>query len=425
MHTEPFDFTGADGQRLSGRLDVPEGPARATALFAHCFTCTKASVAAVRIARALALRGITVLRFDFTGLGASGGDFADSTFGANVRDIVAAASALASRRGTPPALLVGHSLGGTAMLAAAADIAGARAVATIGSPYDAQHLLRLFKPDDLQRLEADGQAQVDIGGRPFGVKRSLLDDLRRHDPAATLASLRRPLLVLHSPRDTTVDAANAAAIFQAAKHPKSFVSLDDADHLLTREADAVYAADVIAAWASRYVVDSRDAAATLRHAADDGEVVVEDTGVGDFQVDVRAGGARFVADEPIEVGGLGSGPTPYDLLCAGLGACTVMTLRMYARRKGLALTQVRATVGHRREASATPPDVFERRVAINGELTAEQRARLLEIADRCPVHRTLERGAQVHTGWVEPAAPARAEPAGQHAEDMQRATGPA
>jgi uncharacterized OsmC-like protein len=294
-----------------------------------------------------------------------------------------------------------------------------RAVATIAAPFDVAHVTRLIDEGARQRLAADGRAQIDIGGRPFTLARSFLDDLRAHDQGTRIAALDRALLVLHAPQDRIVEIGNATSIFQAARHPKSFVSLDSADHLLSREADARYAADVIAAWASRWLAPDE----ALRHADDDAAVVVEDTGEGDFQVDVRAGGARFVADEPVDAGGLGSGPTPYDLLSAGLGACTVMTLRMYARRKGWALDRVRATVGHRRFAGATPPDGFTRELVVEGDLTDEQRARLLEIADRCPVHRTLEGGARVQTRWASdtsaPEGAAAAETAGAHLHDMQ------
>jgi putative redox protein len=413
MHTDRFEFIGAQGQRLEGRLDLPEKPAQAYALFAHCFTCTKDSIAAVRIARTLAAQGFGVLRFDFTGLGQSGGDFADSTFSGSVQDLLAAARAMQAA-GHVPRLLIGHSLGGAAVLAAAADLPDVQAVATIAAPFDVQHVTRLFG-DGLQQLVDDGEADVKLGGRPFRMRRAFLDDLKAHDQKQRIARLRRALLVLHAPQDDTVSIDNATSIFQAAHHPKSYVSLDDADHLLTRPADAAYAADVIAAWAGRYL----GPLAPLRAAADRGQVVVETTGTGDFQVEVLAGGAHFIADEPVEVGGLGSGPTPYDLLSAGLGACTAMTMRLYAQRKGWPLNGVRVCVGHSRDAGASPPDVFVRDLVIDGDLTAEQHARLVEIAGRCPVHRTLEQGARVHTREVAAieAAPG-AESAGQHAADM-------
>ncbi|WP_064735986.1 bifunctional alpha/beta hydrolase/OsmC family protein [Azohydromonas australica] len=417
MHSKNFEFQGAQGQRLSGRLDLPEGAVRSHALFAHCFTCTKQSLAASRIARALAAQGIGVLRFDFTGLGQSGGDFADSTFSGSVEDLLAAARAMQAA-GIGPRLLIGHSLGGAAALAAAGSLPELKAVATIAAPFDVQHVRQLFG-DGLQALLEQGEAEVRIGGRPFRMRRDFLDDLERHDQRQRIAALRLALLVLHAPLDAIVDIANAGAIFQAAHHPKSFVSLDDADHLLTRAEDAAYAADVIAAWATRYLGKPAP-----RGAAEPGEVVVEDTGEGDFQVGVTAGPAFFVADEPVEVGGVGSGPTPYELVAAGLGACTVMTMRLYARRKGLPLRHVRVRLGHARNAGETPPDVFLRNVTIEGDLSDEQRQRLMEIADRCPVHNTLERGARVQTREVRPPqAPQGLEAAGQHAQDMEADTG--
>ena len=251
VRTERFDFPGAAGQTLSGALDLPAGEARAHALIAHCFSCTKSSLAAVHIARALAAAGVAVLRFDFTGLGLSEGEFANSTFSGNVEDLVAATRAMESA-GRPVRLVIGHSLGGAAALAAAARVGTARAVVTVGAPYDVAHVARLFG-DRLETLLREGEAEVDLGGRPFRMRRSFIDDLASHDQEGRIRDLNRALLVMHSPRDAVVGIENAAAIFQAAHHPKSFVSLDDADHLLTRQADAQYAAEVIAAWASRYV----------------------------------------------------------------------------------------------------------------------------------------------------------------------------
>lgn len=414
MRSDAFDFTGALSQRLSGRLDLPDGPVQGYALFAHCFTCSKNSLAAVRIARALTARGLGVLRFDFTGLGESGGDFGDSTFSGSVQDLLAAASAMQTA-GLPPSLLIGHSLGGAAVLAAAAQLPTVKAVATIAAPFDVQHVTRLFG-DDLQTLLQQGEAEVQLGGRPFKMRRTFIDDLQEHDQREWISTLMRPLLVLHAPQDDTVGIDNAASIFKAARHPKSFVSLDDADHLLTRRADAAYCADVIAAWATRYLGGGE----ALRRADQAGLVIVEETGEGAFQVEVRAGGVSFLADEPTGVGGLGSGPTPYDLLSAGLGACTAMTLRLYARHKGWLLGRVRVCVGHSRAIDSTPSDVFLRDVAVEGDLTSEQRARLMEIAARCPVHRTLERGARVETRQVASMdGPPGVATADQHARDME------
>lgn len=390
MQSRRFDFEGEGGHRLAGTLDLPNGPVRGCALFAHCFTCTKSSLAASRVSRALATLGFATLRFDFTGLGQSGGDFADSSFSGSVSDIRAAADAMRAA-GTPVSLLVGHSLGGAAVLSAAGTIPEVAAVATIGAPADVAHVRRLFL--NVDELMQRGEAEVTIGGRPFRLRRTFIDDLASHDQRSRIAALGKPLLILHAPRDEVVGIENASEIFLAARHPKSFVSLDDADHLLTRPRDAEFAASIIATWAARYLPD----VSAPRTREQSGVVTVVDTGEGDFQVEVTAGGVRFLADEPPEVGGRGSGPTPYDLVAAGLGACTAMTARLYARGKNLPLDRVTVEVGHSRRAGQQPADRFTRRLRFEGGLTDDQRGRLIEIAERCPVHRTLESGAAIET----------------------------
>jgi putative redox protein len=335
-----------------------------------------------------------VLSFDFTGLGHSGGEFADSTFSGNIRDLVAAASAMEAA-GIAPSLLVGHSFGGAAVLATASDLPAVKAVATIAAPFDVNHIKHQFLGGDLAKLEAEGEADVTLGGRPFKIKRGFIDDLALHDQSQCIRQLKGSLLVLHAPLDQYVGIENASMIFEAARHPKSFVSLDAADHLLTNAKDAGYVAEVIAAWASRYLTGDMP----LRTAAQQGYVVVEETGQGAFQVEVSAGGAHFFADEPVEVGGLGSGPTPYDLLSAGLGACTAMTLRLYARGKSFPLDKVRVTVGHMK-VKETPSDRFVREIRLTGAISDDQKQRLLEIADKCPIHRTLN-GAGIETALEE------------------------
>ena len=371
MQTEPIAFTNARGQRLAARLDRPDGAPRAFALFAHCFTCDKTSKAAVRISHALAGLGLAVLRFDFTGLGESEGEL--TGFSGDVQDLLDAAAFMASR-GMAPALLIGHSLGGTAALAAAGDIASAKAVVVIGSPAEPEHVLKLFGAD-LAAIERDGEGVVNIGGRPFTVRRDFMDDARMQGVKARIGALHRSLLILHSPVDAVVGVENATDIFLAARHPKSFVSLDHADHLLTKPADADYAADVIAAWASRYVGAAATPASAPAAAPCVG-VLVEETGAGKFQVGVRIRGTHFVADEPAGVGGLGSGPSPYELVSAGLGACTTMTARLYADRKGWPLQRTRVVVSHDKVDGQTPPDVFRREIAFEGPLDREQIARL-------------------------------------------------
>lgn len=387
MPTRSFEFLNQNGIRLSGSLEMPEGIQRGWALFAHCFTCGKNNLAAVRIARELASVGIGVLRFDFTGLGDSEGSFADASFSLNVQDLVSAADAMQAA-GMPPRLLVGHSLGGSAMLAAAGRIASAHAIATIAAPFDVAQVLHLLDPAGLARLDTEGQAMVQVVGRPMSVGKVFVDDLRKHDSGARIAALRRPLLLLHAPQDRTVDIGNATRIFLAARHPKSFVSLDDADHLLSKREDAEQVARLIATWAARYLPEPP---AGHPFTAD---AEAEETGLGKFQLALRSGGSRWLADEPATAGGLGSGPTPYNLLSSALAACTTMTLRHYADSKGWPVARIRTAVNHRKDKAASTPDVFSRRVSIDGAITQAQRAQLLEIAQRCPVHRTLEGGAR-------------------------------
>jgi putative redox protein len=415
MDTTAFNFASPSGQTLSGRLERPVGPARAWALFAHCFTCSKDSLATRRIARALALRGVGVLRFDFTGLGDSEGEFGGSGFTGDVAELVAAAEAMAAA-GMPPTLLVGHSLGGAAALAAAADLPKVRAVATIAAPFDPGHVTGLLG-DALPLLERDGEAEVSLGGRPFRLRRSFLEGLARSAPAQAIGHLHKALLILHAPRDLIVGIENAEAIFRAARHPKSFVSLDDADHLLTREADAVYAAGVIAAWAVRYF-EPAAVAAVMPPAL---SAVAEPTGEGIFQTRITVGGESVLVDEPPEVGGAGLGPSPYGLLSAALAACTAMTLRLYAQRKGWAPPRVRVEVTHAKSPGEVPPDLFLRRIAILDEVDEMQRIALMSVADRCPVHKTLHDGARIVTEDVDRPQPMPPpEPPGQHVKDMNK-----
>lgn len=401
---ERVTFPGADGSALVGRLHLPAGEPVAYAVFAHCFTCGKDVHAAVRISAALAAQGIATLRFDFTGLGESEGDFAGTTFSGNVKDLVAACDWLRAER-EAPRLLVGHSLGGAAVIAAAPGVPEVRAVATIAAPADPGHVRALLLPA-VAEVEARGEAEVSIAGRPFRIKKDFLDDLARQESGAAIGALGRALMVLHSPADTLVDIDQARRIFQAARHPKSFVSLDGADHLLSSRDDARWAGGLIAAWAARYV--GAPAEPSLPDEAGEpqgGEVIVRGGPTGLAQ-EVLAGKHRLAADEPEALGGTDTGPTPYALLLASLGACTSMTLRMYAERKGWPLEGISVRLRHDRvhakdcadcEADGGFVDEVQRVVSVTGPLDAEQRRRLLEIANKCPVHRTLEGEIKVLT----------------------------
>jgi len=392
-----ISFTNRTGLKLSGNLELPPGGVwQATALFAHCFTCTRNIRAARNITQALAEAGFAVLRFDFTGLGESEGDFADTNFSSNLDDLEDAAKWMAKHYDAPQ-LLVGHSLGGSAVLAVAERLDSVRAVATVAAPAGPDHILKQFG-GQLETIERDGSAKVQLAGRPFRIRKDFVDDARAHSLEDRVRGLRRALLVLHSPIDTTVSIDNAQRIFAAALHPKSFVSLDQADHLLSSEADSRYAGTMIAAWACRFLQFKEPELSTgarVSGRTDDG-----------FLCRVQAGRHTLIADEPAANGGTDLGPDPYRYLAAALGSCTVMTLNMYARHKGLAAGRVCCEVTHDRihaedcddcENSSGKIDRLIRRISIEGELDQDQRRRMLEIADRCPVHRTLENEIRIET----------------------------
>lgn len=405
IQTTSVEFIGSQGELLRAKLDMPAGTVKAIALFAHCFTCSKDLLASRHIAATLAARGIGVLRFDFTGLGASGGDFSNTNFSSNVEDLVLAAGFLRENY-QAPSILVGHSLGGAAVLMAAADIKEIKAVATIGAPFEAEHVVHNFGVK-LDEIAEKGLAQVTLGGRSFTIRKQFIDDLNQQNMSNQIGSLKTALMVLHSPIDQTVGIENAAAIFTAAKHPKSFVSLDSADHLLSGKRDAAYAAEMIATWATRFLDDM-----DIEVPEHEGVLVVE-TGIGKFQNRVHVGNHTLLADEPLSVGGLDTGPTPYDFLAAAIAACTSMTLRIYADFKKLPLEKVEVEVVHEKvhaqdcdacmledlekTNSKGKIDRFERRLKLYGPLSQSDKASLLRIADKCPVHQTVENGAAIVT----------------------------
>ncbi len=385
---------------LSGALESPEGAVRCYALFAHCFTCGKDVAAASRISRALTANGIAVLRFDFTGLGNSDGDFANTNFSSNLQDLLAAVDFL-RRDYAAPQLLIGHSLGGAAVLAMAGQVPEATAVVTLAAPSRAEHVVHNFAAS-LETIREQGEATVSLAGRAFTIKKQFLDDLDGFE-AQGLGGLRKALLVMHSPLDTTVDIAEAEKIYREARHPKSFISLDDADHLLSRREDSEYVAQAIVGWSTRYLPALETA---NQPSLPKGHVLVEEKNHR-FTQHVYSDSHHWLADEPRNVGGDNSGPDPYEHLLAALGTCTAMTLRMYAGRKDLPLDHVRVELRHGRDyfkdcehcedEEPRQIQVIERELTLQGQLSAEQRQRLLEIADRCPVHRTLHSELHVNT----------------------------
>lgn len=407
MHeSHKIEFPGHSGETLAARLDMPGGTPKAFALFAHCFTCSKDIFAASRIAAELSAQGFAVLRFDFTGLGASDGEFANTNFSSNVQDLMQAVEYLRDAH-QGPSLLIGHSLGGAAVLAAAPQIDEVKAVVTIGAPSSAEHVAHNFGAK-LDEIAKDGEAEVQLAGRTFKIKKQFLDDIAEQNVLDAVKGMKKALLVCHAPLDATVGVSNATEIFVAAKHPKSFLSLDTADHLLSKKTDAIYAAQCIAAWAARYVDTQQTVPASKP--PPEGVVVVEETGTGQFTQNVLVGSHLLAADEPPSVGGDNRGPTPYDYVLAGLGACTSMTLRMYANRKRLPLEKVSVALKHSKihaedckdcETKDGKVDEMTRVITITGDLTEEQRARLMEIADKCPVHRTLESEVKVRTSLAD------------------------
>jgi len=402
IESKAIEFRGTSGAMLAARLDLPS-TIRAFALFAHCFTCGKDTFAAARIAHGLTARGIAVLRFDFTGIGNSEGEFANTNFSSNIQDLLAAVSFLRDNY-SAPALLVGHSLGGSAVLAAAPQVPEAVGVVTIGAPASADHVTSNFSAH-LDEIETKGTATVSLAGRQFTIKKQFLDDLSQQSFINELPRLKKALLICHAPRDEVVSINNATAIFTAARHPKSFISLDTADHLLRRRSDAIYVADMIAAWSSRYLPERNEESNPLPP-----EIVeVSESKAGPLAQLVRAGKHVLAAGEPVASGGDDAGPGPYDYLLAALGACTSMTMRLYADRKGIAVDRFSVRLSHRRihaqdcrDCETKDGDIGEitKEVTIAGNVSGEDRKRLMEIAEKCPVHRTLTHEIKIRSNLV-------------------------
>lgn len=399
MATTKFNFQNSSGEKLAARVELPlnQHP-KSWALFAHCFTCNKNLTAVRNISRALTQHGFGVVRFDFTGLGESEGDFSDTNFSSNIQDLITAAEAMADEFGAPE-LLVGHSLGGAAVFFAGKAIESVQAIATIGAPSSPDHVKHLFE-SWVDEIVEEEHAEVKIEGRPFTVKKQFLEDIESKNMATCLNTLRKPLLLLHSPQDDTVGIANAGEIYSHAMHPKSFISLDGADHLLSKKEDSQYAGNVIAGWAQRYIDPTQDDKPLGRAQA------VAQIGIDKFTTDIQMGKHAIRADEPIEMGGNDFGPSPYDLLLASLGACTSMTMKMYAERKGWAIDEITVHLDHDKdyvkdceecEQPSSKIDIITRKIEIKADLDDSQLARLRDIADKCPVHRTLHSDVSVNT----------------------------
>lgn len=398
--SQRVEFIGSSGEKIAGKLDKPIGPIRAYALYAHCFTCTKEFIGSRSICQELASHGIAILRFDFTGLGASSGEFSETNFCSNVLDLIAAAKFMEQELEAPQ-LIIGHSLGGAAVLAASRNIESAKVVISIAAPADADHVIHNFS-DYIEEIETNGVAKVKLGGRILTIKRQFLEDLRAQNVTKDLGDVRKAFLIMHSPTDDTVGIENASRIYAAARHPKSFISLDKADHLLTKPEDAAYVASTIHTWASRYLPREEDKTQQW-----EGHVTVSETGASKFQNWVQAGPHGFMADEPKSYGGTETGPTPYNLLGAALGACTSMTLRNYAALKKIDVGRIKVEVEYSKihiedcneceEGQNGKIDQFERRIEIQGDVDEDIKKRMLSIADRCPVHRTLENNAHIVT----------------------------
>lgn len=403
MNLEKVSFLNNENQKLSGRLELPsEQTPHNFAIFAHCFTCNKNLSAVRNISKALTSQGFGVLRFDFTGLGESDGDFEDTNFSGNVEDIVSAANFLEENY-MAPTLIIGHSLGGAASIFAASEINSIKAVATVGAPSNPKHVTHLLN-SSMEEIQDTGMAVVNLSGRDFTIKKQFIDDLETKSLPEIAKNLRKALLVMHSPQDSTVKVKNAEEIYVAAHHPKSFVSLDGADHLLSRKEDSIYAGEIIAGWAKRYVEVPEQDILKSKH-----QVAVSLDADDGFTTQMKVGDHYLIADEPVSFGGNDFGPSPYELVSAGLSACTAMTIQMYAKRKGWDVKNVQVHTSYGKthaqdcqdcDATSSKIDTFNRDIQFEGNLDEKQIERLLQIADKCPVHKTLHNETQVITKFI-------------------------
>lgn len=399
MNTTKVNFNNKNGEKLAARLELPPNQKPTQyALFAHCFTCNKNLAAVRNVTRTLALNGFGILRFDFTGLGESEGDFADTNFSSNIDDLIAAADFL-TKNYSAPTLVIGHSLGGAAAIYAGAALSSIKAIATIGAPSQPQHVQHLFS-EGIEAIQEKGSATVDLGGRTFVVKKQFIEDLQSTDLPSVVSKMHKPIIIFHSPQDSTVGIENAAEIYQAARHPKSFISLDGADHLLSNKHDSKYTGDMIASWVKRYLSFQEDALPSTENQ------VVAQLGQDKYTTKINASGHAIIADEPESIGGNDFGPTPYDLISSGLGACTAITLKMYAERKKWDLQEVSVHINYRKrhledsqgvEEELNKIDHFEKIIELTGNLDQKQKERLIEIAEKCPVNKTLKAGVSTTT----------------------------